>query len=254
MRNTLLFAVALCMLVSLAGQPPSFAVSPGKVAVRVPFVGCLSDGQVGPVEAPKGESKAVSVAAGTAQQLAYYQAARGPGVLAPRGWYCFGAYGSSGDILYVSPQPIGRETLFSSKVIRFAGPIIEISHEHGDTSGRFGVARMIARVFPAHRAFLRQVIAEDIDSADLFPTGPYPDDKLTYRNTEIVEYQTPAHAEGLGTSARLDKDASPIRGVAILTGPAPDLVFLATRLPPELNALVPAIIQQVERDAARAHP
>ena len=50
---------------------------------------------------------------GEASKLAYYQAEKGIGVLAPRDWHCFGTYGSGGDTLYVTPQPINsaKDTL-----------------------------------------------------------------------------------------------------------------------------------------------
>src|SRR5271154_1292847 len=81
-----------------AGEPLSTPAS------RVPFVGCKSDGQTGPVEASEGESKVVPGDAKAAQQLAYYASQKEFGVLAPRGWYCFGTYGANGNTLYVSPQ------------------------------------------------------------------------------------------------------------------------------------------------------
>ena len=84
----------------------------GATVVRVPFVGCKSGGQVGPEPAPHGAGKTVRIDAGTAQKLAYYQAGNPPGVLAPRGWYCFGLYGSGGSTLLVSPEPI-EDKLFS---------------------------------------------------------------------------------------------------------------------------------------------
>jgi hypothetical protein len=81
---------------------------------------------------------------------------------------------------------------------------------------------MIARVFPAHKAFVTRVIEEGIEPADSFQSGPYPRDKLAYKNNEIVEYQTPAQTDGLGTNSRLQKNRNPIRGSAILIGNAPD--------------------------------
>jgi hypothetical protein len=125
---------------------------------------------------------------------------------------------------------------------------IQITREDGDTSGRFGVARMIARVFPAHKAFVTRVIEED--RAGRLQSGPYPRDKLAYKNNEIVEYQTPAQTDGLGTNSRLQKNRNPIRGSAILVGNAPDLQFLAICLSPELSGLASAIIRRAERDAA----
>jgi len=226
----LIVAAVMGMGPMLSSQT-THGVETQKVSSVVPFVGCKSDGQVGPREAPKGASKILPIATERAQRLAYYKVEDGPGVLAPRGWYCFGTYGSNGSNLYVSPQPLDAKTLFSSSWKGFTGPVIQMTVESGGTSGRFSVARTIARVFPAHRAFVRKVIAEEIEPASDFPFGPYTDDKLTYKNRETVEYGTPANKDGLGTQSRLQKNADPIRGIAILVGKDPDLIFLAIRVP-----------------------
>ncbi|WP_125486518.1 hypothetical protein [Edaphobacter aggregans] len=226
--------------------------TPATTAATVRFIGCQSDGQVGPLEAPKGDSKVVQIATQATQQLAYYKAEQGFGVLAPRGWHCFGTYGSSGSSLYVSPQPLNATIVFSDNWKGFTGPVIQISTEIGDTSGRFGVARTIARVFPSHKAFVRDVIANGFAQANDFPFGPYPNDQLIYKSKEIVEYQTPAQTDGLGTQSRLQKNADPIRGVAILVGSNPDLVFLAARLPPDKTDLASIIIRQAELDSAQS--
>ncbi|MBV8436098.1 MAG: hypothetical protein JOY95_01120 [Silvibacterium sp.] len=225
-------------------------------ALTVPFIGCPADGQAGPLDAPKRSSKVVHIPKEAAQQLAFYKAEQGFGVLAPRGWYCFETYGSNGGSLFVSPQPIDGNMLFSDTWKGFTGPVIQMSAEGGGTSGRFGVARIIARVFPSHRAFVRKVISEGIEPASDFPSGPYPKDKLVYKSKELVEYQTPAQTEGLGTQSRLVKNADPIRGVAILVGLVgdgePSLVFFASRLPSEMTNFTSAIIQQTEYDAAHS--
>jgi hypothetical protein len=170
-------------------------------------------------------------------------------LLAPVGWHCFGTYGSNGSNLYLSPQPIDATIVFSDNWKGFTGPVIQISGEEGGTSGRYGVASMIARVFPTHSAFVRSVIASGLAEANDFPAGPYPKDQLVYKSKEVVEYQTPAQTDGLGTQSRLQKNADPIRGVAILVGNQhePSLVFLAARLPLEMEPLTSIIIQQVER-------
>jgi hypothetical protein len=126
--------------------------------VSVPFVGCKSDGQMGPLKAPAGKSRVVPVARLMASRLAYYMAEDGVGVLAPSGWYCFGTYGSNGANLYVSPEPIRGDEVLSANWKGFAGPVVQLSVSDGGTSGRFSVARMMARVFPAHREFVRNVI------------------------------------------------------------------------------------------------
>jgi hypothetical protein len=73
---------------------------------RLPFGGCNSDGQVGPLSAPARKTMRVLATPAEAGKLAYYKAAKGIGVLAPRGWHCFGTYGSGGDTLFVAPDPI----------------------------------------------------------------------------------------------------------------------------------------------------
>jgi hypothetical protein len=136
----------------------------------------------------------------------------------------------------------------------FVGPVVEIAYEYGGTSGRFGVARTIARVFPAYKAFVDKVMEEEIQADNSIAFGPYPKDKLTYKGKDIVEYQTPGQTEGLGTNQGLKKNDTPISGVAILTGQTPDLVFLAVRLSPDQTDLTSAIIRGVETDVVHSSP
>jgi len=222
----------------------------GAPVVRVPFVGCKSDGQTGPLDAPKSAWKAVRIDASVAARLAYYGTGSASGVPAPRGWYCFGTYGSAGSTLFVTPQPIKRDDLFSSTWRGITGPAVQVAGVEGGTSGRFEVARVIARVFPAYKAFVEGVIKEGLEPASHFPFGPFPNDKLIYRGDRIVEYQTPPRAEGLGTMSRLLASDDPIDGVAILQGQTPDLLLVSVRLPPDMSTLTSHIIQQVERDRA----
>ena len=215
--------------------------------ISVPFVGCLMDGQVGPVAAPQGSSKLVTVTPPESELLAYYQVEGGFGVLAPRGWHCFGTYGSDGNTLYVTPERIDNTTLFSTSWRGFTGPAIEVAYRDGDTSERFEVARVIARVFPTYRSYVQRVRTERMEADDL-PTGPYPKDQLTYKTNRMVEYLTPPGREGLGTHSHLLTSGQAITGVAILVGPTPDLWLLSIRLPRLLDVLKTPITQQLERD------
>ncbi len=81
----------------------------------------------------------------------------------------------------MSPDPIDSKTLLSLDWKGFTGQAVQISVFSGGTSGRFQVAKIVARVFPAYKAFAQNVIAEGIEPASDFPFGPYPSDKLTYR-------------------------------------------------------------------------
>lgn len=221
----------------------------------VPFVGCASDGQVGPRKAPHGKTKSLPLSPALADKLAYYQAEEGSGVLAPRGWHCFSTYGSNGGSLFVAPQMIDSKLVFSEKWKGFSGSVVQISDSFGGTSGRFEVASIIARVFPAHKVFVSRVIAEGIETATDFPFGAYPKDKVRYRSKEVVEYETPPQTEGLGTRSRLQKNDDAIAGMEILAGPDEELnlISLSVRLPRGSENLTRAIVQQVEHEAA-THP
>jgi hypothetical protein len=166
--------------------------------------------------------------------------------LAPRGWNCFGLSGSNGDILFVSPASLGAG-LLSVDPTGIAGPAIQVTESIGDTSGRFAVARMIARYSPQRIGFVKNVIAEGVGyAAKDFPTGPYSDDRLISRSDSMVEYQTPPRSKGLGTASRLTPNDDPIRSVVILRGDTPDVLQLTVRLPPGMTDLTAPIIQQAE--------
>jgi len=249
--RTVFLALSMCAQPSLQAQSKPLAPPGHQQTAQVPFVGCKADGQAGPLEAPSGKNKTVPITPELAQELAYDKAEQGPGVLAPRGWNCFETYGSNGGTLYVTPQPINSELVFSDKWKGLDGPAVQLSVASGGTSGRFEVAEIIARVFPAHRAFVRSVIAEGIEPASSFPYGPYPTDKLAYKSKNIVEYETPPNTDGLGTNSMLQKNGNPISGVAILAGADTDLIHLSMRLPANLALLKATIIQQVEQDATQ---
>jgi len=236
-------------LASLAGTQANITEAQATNArIAVPFVGCASDGQLGPLAAPKRESRALPISAKDAQRLAYYQAEEGPGVLAPRGWHCFSTYGTDGSNLFVSPDPIDPKALFSADWKGFTGQAVQISVASGGTSGRFQVAKLIARVFPAYKSFALDVIAERIEPASDFPFGPYSKDKLRYRGKNVVEFETFAGSEGLGTQSRLQKNPSPIEGVAIITGEDTDLIQLSARLSENNRDLIAIIVREVEKE------
>ena len=228
-------------LVGAAAVLASFAA---KAAEAVPFVGCPSDGQMGPVAAPKSGPKMVNIDPAAAKALAWYQARDSEGALAPRGWKCFGLYGSSGVGLAIAPSGALNDV---SRPI--AGPAVVLSHDFGGTSGRFAVAKTAARVFSdKEKAFVASVIAEGIEPKENFPTGPYPADALTYKTPTTVEFVTPAGKDGLGTADRLARAALPVVGLArIVDSPdGPDLYLLSARLPAAQASLAPAIVGAAE--------
>jgi hypothetical protein len=256
MKSNHLFLIPL--ICSACFVPSSIAWSQSKSppvgkptkGVRVPFVGCASDGQKGPQASPKGKYKTVLIDGEHVRQLAYYRAEDGFGVLAPRGWNCFSTYGSNGSSLYVSPNPIDGRSLFSTDWKGFTGEVIQLSVKEGGTSGRFEVAKFIARVFPTYMEFVQNVVTEGIERATDFPQGPYPNDRLKYLSDRALEFETPPNAKGLGTDSRLQSNGMSIRGAAILIGEEPSLVYLSTRLSEENRDLTQDIIKQVEIESA----
>jgi hypothetical protein len=234
----------------LLGVATSVSATPQGTTGFVPFVGCASFGQVEKLEAPKGTSRSAAMTSKDAQALTYYKSADGIGVLAPRGWYCEGNSGSGGYALFVSPKPIDRNVPGWSG---FDGPGVQVYHITGENSGRYEVAEIMARAFPAYRALAGRVW-EGIDLP--FPSGPYPSDTLTYRSKTIVEYSTPAQTEGLGTHFSWFKiDGRPVAGTAIVLGNfdkyggPPDVLLLSVRLPPDLARLTAVIIRHAESEA-----
>lgn len=221
--------------------------------IDVPFVGCKADGQVGPKDAPIGQYMRITISPRLARKIAYYQDSDGVNILGPRGWYCFETYGSSGSNLYVTPMPLNSADLFSGNWKGIPSYGIQLSEADGGTSGRFAVARIVARLFPAHWDFVSDVIAEGLESASTFPYGPYPADKLTYKNKDTVEYTTPPNTEGMGTESDFVANAYPIKGVVILY---PDEYLsaaqLSVRLAPEMSDLIPVIIRRVEQDTSQS--
>ena len=154
----------------------------------------------------------------------------------------------------MNPKPIDTTNLFSPgwNGFHFEGPAIELLSLSGEAFGRFEVAEIIARVFPAYRDFATHVMEENVLPA--FTFGPYPNEVLTYKSNAVFEYKTPAQTEGLGTHSSLKKNGSSIEGVAIpkaQESETPDLLLLSVRLPPELSGPTSAIVAQVERDAPR---
>lgn len=224
----------------------------------VPYIGCPSDGQQGPATAAKGSPKPVSIPAAIADQLAWYEYkgdAGQFGTLGPRGWNCFVTTGSNGWTLYIAPELLDSAKLLEHRNWKgFKGPAIQLSRFDGGTSGRFEVAKVVARVFPAHRDYARSIIADGFGPASDYPFGPFPNDHLTYKSKELVEFTTPAHRKGLGTMSWLLPSDQPITGFALLSiGPDidTDLLHLSFRFPPSLSFLTPTLIQQAEADAAR---
>ena len=250
MRSCRVCSLASFLVLAIASMLASAQTS-------VPYVGCPGDGQTGPYVAAKGSSKPVNLPLEVANKLAWYEYkgdAGQIGTLGPRGWNCFVTIGSDGETLYVAPEAMNSAKILEHKNWKgFTGPAIQLSGSDGGTSGRFEVAQMVARVFPAYRNYARKIIAEGFGPASDYPFGPFPSDRLSYKSKKLVEFTTPSHHKGLGTMSWLLPSDQPILGFALLTiGPDVDagLLQLSLRLPPSLSTLSAALVQQAEADAS----
>jgi hypothetical protein len=205
------------------------------VEANVPTVACQQDGQVGPQIAPiLPKSVRVIVLEGTAVSLAFYSAHEsvGSGVLAPRGWDCFGVYGSSGSTLYVVPHwPGGRIRDGPRKVKN--GPAVINTVAIGETSGRYYAVKISARIFPRARAYAESVREIGADDPNNYVFAPWPADRLNYLSDFKVTYVTPARADGLGTQIGLVPAGEPILGLVYFSDGEDDSPYveqLAVRL------------------------
>jgi hypothetical protein len=140
-------------------------------------------------------------------------------------------------------------SLTFDKLDTLDGPFIKVTQLSGETSGRVGVAKVIARVFPTQKAFADGVL-EELGSDTGIEFGPYPKDTLKYHGDVTVEFETPANTVGLGSEFGLQPNDQPIRGVAAIKWHGQDiyLVCLTVRLMPDTRDLTTQIIQQFERD------
>jgi hypothetical protein len=128
----ILVAFAIWLPTSLLAQTKPDGTNAKTSVVRVPFVGCPSNGQGGPNPAPKRAGKEVVLDAGAARRVAYYESESSKsswGVLAPRGWHCFGTYGSAGTSFTVSPYSVTYDNLDALN-----GPFIKVTQLSGETS------------------------------------------------------------------------------------------------------------------------
>jgi hypothetical protein len=233
----------------------SYRCLAGSVAegAAVPFVGCPADGQVGPIDAPKGDPKIVTLRHLPLDQIAYYKGADGPGVYAPRGWHCRLQYGSSGDSILVTPS-FTNTADFSG--LQIHAQAIERTSFDGGTSGRFQVAIYASRLFPKlAAAFIATVRNENVMPASNFDRGPYIGDEVTYPATGVARFTTPADSQGLGTDGALAPANNPIRGIAVLesTGDWGIQIFRA-RLRPQDRAVEDAIMRLNEQCLRSSNP
>lgn len=209
----------------------------------VPFVGCPADGQQGPIEAPRGQAKVVSLGDVPAGAIAYYKGEQAPGVFAPSGWHCRVWYGSSGSGLLVTPTPIDTTHFVPPKVL---GPAVEMGLSFAGTSGRFSVASYASRLFPTVLAsFIEGVKNEHLVPDSEFEPRRYARDSVRNLDNWVAEFTTPAGMSGLGTAGLLGPSGDPIHGVAVIAPNTtePDISILVVRLGANMRKVEAAVLR-----------
>lgn len=248
LTGLVLIAVSIGLPAAALADKKIWISTPEHHIARIPVIGCPSEGDAGSSPAPPNSEKIIEIDQKLEHRFSFYKAATSPMVLAPQGWNCLGMYGANGSTLYIAPDPFSKEDLYAQNG-GFRGPAIEVSEIDGDTPGRFEVARVVARVFPAHKTFAQKIINEGVEPVGNFPFGPYPADQVTRKGDDLVEFQTPPDTEGLGTMGKLRTNKEPIDGTIILAGLLSDKMFRATvRLESKDKDLTPVIIKQFEKD------
>src|SRR5205809_6141928 len=209
----------------------------------VPFVGCPADGQMGPIEAPKGQPRVVSLGDVPAGAIAYYKGEQAPGVFAPAGWHCRVWYGSSGSGVLVTPTPIDTTHFMPPKLV---GPGVEMGLSFAGTSGKFSVASYASRLFPRVLArFVEGVKNEHLVPDSEFEPRQYARDSVANLDSVTAEFTTPPGVSGLGTAGLLAPSQDPIHGLAVI---APDpteqeMAILRVRLGADMRKVEAAVLR-----------
>jgi hypothetical protein len=232
MRQKIIFLIfSAATALTFASIKPAYAQT-----AEVALVDCKSDRQLGAQDAPSQTRNKPYVLPHLVSRLAWYFGEE-LGVLAPREWHCFGLYGSDASILFITPED-QSERIFNE---RLKGPAIQFSLYNSNASGRFEAAKIAARLFPKHLAFVNSVISEGIAAKSDFQIGPSPQDKINNISPDFVTFETPANTDGIGTVSRLAKSDAPIQGWAMIDE-ANNVTMLTVRLDPSMQDLVPTIL------------
>jgi hypothetical protein len=190
-------------------------------------VGCVSYGQARNADARKSECT-TNLPSSRCGESRVLQVCRDR-LVAPKGWNCEGCSDSSGWGMFLSPEPIEGEPGWPN----FHGPAIDLQRITAENGfGRSQIAEAVSRVFPTSRPWAMRSM-EGLGLNTNLPGGHYPTDRLKYRSSRVVEFETPPRKKGLsGDFSRMVPNDKPIYGVAILMGnPLGDLLVLSVRMP-----------------------
>lgn len=244
----------LSVAVMLSAWPESISASASEL---LPFVGCPGEDMAGPKDASSGNPVTTPLDAKTARGLSFYAYAGNSHFLAPRGWHCYSTSGTS-TINLVTPDQKGPAPARDHGREAVKGPAVLFFSSDASGSREMLYARYAARFFPTlAQDFVHNEIAYEAKefggpkSKYVFPK--FPSDRIVYKSKFMLEYMTPAGRDGLGTSSdylRFSRSELPIYGVLALVGDESKdsaIIFVAIRLPPKMNYLRSAIIQDAER-------
>jgi hypothetical protein len=219
---------------------------------QVPGAPCLTTGMTGETSLPNlSTAITLKVPAQLAGKLAYYKGTGAKGVLGPRGWTCRQYFGSSGSLLKIAPTggAFEEDAKYESS-IKYPGELIERTLSIGDTSGRYEVARVAARIFPIVNDFVNRVREQGITDTSV---DSLPGDTYFYLSPTVAAFRTEQDNEGIAGKAT----GAPILGLAYLTqepGQAPDLTLLKARLGSANGDLVPIILANEILEGDNSNP
>jgi hypothetical protein len=215
------------------------------LVAEVDYVGCPVFGHADeePRAAPTRHSIKLRVEKVNAARLAVYQAAFGPAIIGPRGWHCFARFGSSGYFLEVRPEPFDRRGESTGGALNGDDRAITLKLFDGGTSGRYEVAQIIARMFPAYRKFAETVRDMNAVPRSEFVFAQFPKDNLIRWSDSVVVFETPSNFEGIGTWEGLPMGSESIGGIVVLVGSPnePSVRVVRARLGDRDQDLLPEI-------------
>lgn len=202
------------LVVVLAAFGMTAAHAEGQVELKVPFVGCPSYGPKGPVPAPSGATKTMTVSFKLPGPVAFYKGRDGAGIFAPAGWHCYGLSAVDSKAIIVSTHELPTSGIPPEPL---DAPVIELSSVDGKYADRLTVARYASMLFPdISKDFVGKVEAQGIWPRSDIEVPASPTDSIRRLNPELVAFETPAEMKGLGTGRLVKVGPTPVSGLAAL--------------------------------------
>jgi hypothetical protein len=237
-------------------------------AARVSAVAC-QNAREPPTAAPAGASVSADVPAPLATAIAYYfDAPRRGAAFAPAGWVCISnlfpdvydiqIVPEFGALVGLSDTPLWQQPMVAEQLLSAAGDLPERLSFYA-----LGLS-LFPRQFPGGAdkwlAAPLRAAGHPVDAAAIramLPVGPH--DVITRKSDRLVEFVTPAGAQGLGTTgagASFTAPVDPVYGVAGLIHLADDgdtiVEIFEFRLPERMAMMRRPLMTLAEAQIARA--